>query len=212
MTIEQSKTPKAQESTWTLTAPDGRTWQADSPLKACGMENRERVPANVALARIMEAASEPTSEEIRLQVDLTACQAANRALSEKLRLHSKAVMEMTAALCMLPDDVTGRIERDRVMELVTTWRLRWDAANREAALAPLAGGWVSVKDRLPPDCGDYLIHSELSDGNTRICTSSLNPAMTGFYVEYDQSGELPIEEVTHWMPLPAAPALRTEKE
>jgi hypothetical protein len=52
--LAKSKTPPAQSGTWTLTAPDGRTWQADSPLKACGLEQRERVPAGVALARIVE--------------------------------------------------------------------------------------------------------------------------------------------------------------
>lgn len=46
-------TPPHQAGTWTLTAPDGRTWQADSPLRACAIEQRERVPASVAYARIM---------------------------------------------------------------------------------------------------------------------------------------------------------------
>lgn len=45
-------TPKPQQGTWTLTAPDGRTWQAETPLRCCAMENRERVPAHVALGRI----------------------------------------------------------------------------------------------------------------------------------------------------------------
>lgn len=46
------RTPPPQVGTWTLTAPDGRTWQAESPLKCCSLEQRERVPASVALARI----------------------------------------------------------------------------------------------------------------------------------------------------------------
>jgi hypothetical protein len=68
--LAKSLTPPAQAGTWTLTAPDGRTWQAESPLKACSLEQRERVPASVALARIVEemerfdaeSASEPGAE------------------------------------------------------------------------------------------------------------------------------------------------------
>ena len=51
-------TPPAQRwqvGTWTLTAPDGRTWQADSPLKACSAEQRDRIPPEVALKRIFDA-------------------------------------------------------------------------------------------------------------------------------------------------------------
>jgi hypothetical protein len=52
MSLADTPTPKAQAGTWTLTAPDGRTWQADSPLKCVSAELRERVPADIALARI----------------------------------------------------------------------------------------------------------------------------------------------------------------
>lgn len=59
MTAERmTETPKPQQGTWTLTAPDGRTWQAESPLRVVAMESRERVPATVALQRIFDAASE----------------------------------------------------------------------------------------------------------------------------------------------------------
>ncbi len=57
------ETPKPQQGTWTLTAPDGRTWQASSPLQCCGLESRERVPAEVALQRIKNACA-PTPDEI----------------------------------------------------------------------------------------------------------------------------------------------------
>lgn len=45
-------TPKPQEGIWSLIAPDGRMWTAESPLQVCAAESRERVPAHVALARI----------------------------------------------------------------------------------------------------------------------------------------------------------------
>jgi hypothetical protein len=55
----ETPTPKPQAGIWTLTAPDGRTWTAETPLRACGNELKDRVPADVALARIFRAAAEP---------------------------------------------------------------------------------------------------------------------------------------------------------
>lgn len=60
------ETPKPQAGTWTLTAPDGRYWEGMTPLAACGAEQSERVPADVALARILEAAK-PTPDEVDAQ-------------------------------------------------------------------------------------------------------------------------------------------------
>ena len=62
--LADTPTPKPQGGMWTLTAPDGRTYQADSPLRCCGLEQRERVPADVAMARIFRAASEPDDSEL----------------------------------------------------------------------------------------------------------------------------------------------------
>ena len=47
-----------QQGMWKLIAPDGRTWEADSPLKAVSAEQRERIPADVQLARIAAALAE----------------------------------------------------------------------------------------------------------------------------------------------------------
>lgn len=49
------ETPKPQAGTWTLTAPDGRTWEASSPLHCASREQAERVPAKVAIDRIFAA-------------------------------------------------------------------------------------------------------------------------------------------------------------
>lgn len=60
--IADTPTPKAQEGEWTLTAPDGRQWKADSPLKCVSNEIRERVPPDVAMARInreLESGDQP---------------------------------------------------------------------------------------------------------------------------------------------------------
>jgi hypothetical protein len=66
--MSEPTTPKPMQGTWTLTAPDGRTWQADSPLLALRAEQRERVPADVALARVMAMVNEPDFAERHVQL------------------------------------------------------------------------------------------------------------------------------------------------
>ena len=50
-----------QKGTWTLIAPDGRKWEADSPLAVVGVEQRERIPPSLALERIYRALQDETS-------------------------------------------------------------------------------------------------------------------------------------------------------
>lgn len=52
------KTKKPQKGTWTLIAPDGRKWQADSPIKVVVLEQRERIPAKIAIERVLTAINE----------------------------------------------------------------------------------------------------------------------------------------------------------
>ena len=59
-------------------------------------------------------------------------------------------------------------------------------------------GWVSVKEKLPEDREQYLVRTILPDGSKWFKITCLTPAMTGFYVEYNTSGEYPLETVTHW--------------
>lgn len=61
--LADTATPKAQSGTWTLVAPDGRQWKGESPLKVTGAEMRERVPAEVGLARILREVSRPEPDE-----------------------------------------------------------------------------------------------------------------------------------------------------
>jgi len=69
--LADTPTPKPQDGMWILTAPDGRTYQADSPQRCCGLEQRERVPADVAMARILRASSEPDDSELLDWLDAT---------------------------------------------------------------------------------------------------------------------------------------------
>lgn len=49
--------------TWTLTAPDGRTWTGSSPLKACSAELNERRPAIEQLRNLLKGIDEIQEEE-----------------------------------------------------------------------------------------------------------------------------------------------------
>jgi hypothetical protein len=68
VTIDQNPYP-AQVGTWTLTAPDGRTWQGKVPLDCVRQENAERVPAEVRLRRLMEGIHSWGEEAIMLRKD-----------------------------------------------------------------------------------------------------------------------------------------------
>ena len=46
-------TPKPMEGTWVLVAPNGREYTGLSPIQALRAEQAERVPAQVAVQRIM---------------------------------------------------------------------------------------------------------------------------------------------------------------
>lgn len=67
--------------------------------------------------------------------------------------------------------------------------------------ATVPGKWIPVNERLPEAGGDMIV---FTDG---IVMSGVSYAKKkGFYIqalEYDDDG--PVDSVTHWMPLPAAP-------
>lgn len=81
------ETPKPMQGTWTLTAPDGRTWLAESPLRACGMEQRERVPPEVGLARVLAMANEPDFAERHLPLGKFYAAANTDDLIDKMEEH-----------------------------------------------------------------------------------------------------------------------------
>ena len=41
------------KGTWTLVAPDGRKWKAESPIKCCKLEQDERIPFKIRMERLM---------------------------------------------------------------------------------------------------------------------------------------------------------------
>lgn len=68
MTSEQNSYP-VQNGTWTLTAPDGRQFQADTPLRCASLEQRNRIPTAVRDQRIFDAADAWCEGAIWLRTD-----------------------------------------------------------------------------------------------------------------------------------------------
>lgn len=84
---------KPMQGTWTLTAPDGRQWQADSPLLVVSKEQRERIPADVALIRIMGAVNEPDFAERHVQLGNFYAATDVDDLVDKMEAHIKRLQE-----------------------------------------------------------------------------------------------------------------------
>jgi len=91
------ETPKPMEGTWTLTAPDGRIWQADSPLRACSLEQRERVPPEVGLARVLAMADEPDFAERHVQLGKFYAATNTDDLIDKMEAHILRLQDKLAA-------------------------------------------------------------------------------------------------------------------
>jgi hypothetical protein len=62
---EERTNMKAQEGTWTLVAPDGRKWTADSPLRACAAELYSRRSAAECLKNIFSALDAEAAEDAK---------------------------------------------------------------------------------------------------------------------------------------------------
>ena len=53
------ETPKPMQGPWTLKRPDGKSYHGDSPIACLRAEQAERVPAQVAVQRIMAEVAYP---------------------------------------------------------------------------------------------------------------------------------------------------------
>ncbi len=106
-------------------------------------------------------------------------------------------------------DGSGRIEIT-VPVTWTTIKEIWAKGVEHFAAAPqlpgsepatVPGKWIPVSERMPEEGGDMIV---FTDG---IVMSGVSYAKKkGFYIqalEYDD--DEPVDSVTHWMPLPAAP-------
>ncbi len=63
-------------------------------------------------------------------------------------------------------------------------------------------GWISVKDRLPEDDKDVLVYDSRSK---EIIMASYNSDYDEWDNLYNYYDYLPVDEITHWQPLPELP-------
>lgn len=143
MIDEIRDTPKPQVGTWALTAPDGRTYTGDSPLRCVGLEQRERVPPEVALERIFTALAE--NHESARQVP-----EATRADHGKGEGSWPAVADLIAALESKAWTPPGAGTYVPLKSAVDVARLAYRAGVREAAricrdAAARAGGHDRIR-------------------------------------------------------------------
>ena len=82
----------------------------------------------------------------------------------------------------------------------------YDAVREHIQTLEKTNGWISVKDRLPEEYGNYLA---VVDGEVTECTYS-RPFIKGIingWITCNANGFkwLRDEHITHWMPLPEPP-------
>jgi len=67
--------------------------------------------------------------------------------------------------------------------------------------------WISVEDRFPPDCESVLVWCKgMTPTSAYLIYTSKNNPICYMVNDWDESDEtIRIDDVTHWMPLPAAP-------
>lgn len=70
----------------------------------------------------------------------------------------------------------------------------------QALRAEQNGGWISVKDRLPEEHGEYLTLCETPNGDFTVKLSTLFPYEGNLYWS-----DYAMERVAYWQPLPNLP-------
>jgi hypothetical protein len=125
--MEQGATVKAQEGIWTLTAPDGREWKAESPLRAVAQESWERIPPTVALERIYAAAAEvpmpPWEDEANALIDALLDAARKDGILRQIKLAPVARCNLLDFMDKLADKDAGEGAEDApAIEVIEAWR------------------------------------------------------------------------------------------
>jgi hypothetical protein len=196
--LAASETPKAQQGTWTLTAPDGRTWQADSPLKACAAESRERIPPAVALARIVrgmddfeaeEAAAPQVAQEPVAFADVPRSDLLDKTLRQyahRLRIETCGAWSDVCSANSDLDEAKCQFAAAKEQQLKSVIDELADLSRAAPIAAP--AGWIPVSER-PPAIGQWIWACCMPD--PRVWAE-------------DWAGNPHDDYMTHWMPLLAA--------
>jgi carbamate kinase len=92
----ETKIPKPMPGYWLLVAPDNRVWVAESPLACVAAEMRERVPPEVALARVLAAVDEPDFAERHKQLGAFYAAANVDDLIDKMEVHIQRLQSKLA--------------------------------------------------------------------------------------------------------------------
>lgn len=122
--------------------------------------------------------------------------------------HGKAVgwNAFRAAMLQGAEPVTTAYKLRDAVEIIRNSGIEIDSgkiqAERDSLNSPvIPDGWVACSERMPDEAGDIIV---VSDG---IVMSGVSYSRKkGFYLqalEYD--ADEPVDDVTHWMTLPAAP-------
>lgn len=67
--------------------------------------------------------------------------------------------------------------------------------------------WISVKDRLPCEEGQYLVYLEVK-GRPSIKVSRFNRGVNHKRPHFYSNNSYSVKDITHWMHLPSIPILR----
>jgi hypothetical protein len=77
-------------------------------------------------------------------------------------------------------------------------------ATKEAAAVEAPSQWISVDERLPEDCEDVLVLCPDTGCEPAIWSAKWLAGSKTF--ESNSNGWADLEDITHWMPRPAAPS------
>ena len=126
------ETPKPMEGTWTLVAPDGKRYHADSPLKCCKSEQEERVPEEVGMKRQLGFFAELVMDEEETENKLWRkpngeCPEGNLLVEIDLKNGDSDV-----ALVFIDEDGETLRHADEFEDVYTAWS--WQSVSRYAML------------------------------------------------------------------------------
>lgn len=160
---EMAEPRNAQSAAWVITAPDGRQWHGESPLRACAAAQRDTIDPVLAMQRI------------------------NAVVDEENAIRDKELADAYAE---------GRKDAS--------------ASKPSPSSAGVPLRWIPVDERLPEKGVEVLVFTQPNGliWMDEWCVYHEDPTGMGGPTMVMGEGwrDREFEDVTHWMPLPHAPA------